>query len=232
MNRHLYGPQTGLPLGQLETRCRRYAFSVYGVYHNMMQMTAKIVDDELFLSALFVFRTALRNKGPAECRAFLEKTPIYLCNHWRICSPRGTASNCMAVPELAIDETDPEAPLFSRCHRVLRSCVWCPTDFETTVECLGDESPPGSGWRPGGGAWADQWVITIRSYQQYGSARSPYDWQWQAIASSCIPSRPVRQEMDGFYGSVRDRWWTGSLSIPPRKAPDGKTILQPNNAPM
>ncbi|KAI0470944.1 hypothetical protein GGR56DRAFT_121666 [Xylariaceae sp. FL0804] len=88
---------------------------------------------------------------------------------------------------------------------VYGSCDVCLTDYETTITRQARGGPEGTGAATanGGGIWS----LTITSYHQLGSCRSPYDPKWQAFAVERSRWRaPKRDEAAHPDGAVRQRW--------------------------
>lgn len=187
MNRHLWGAPSGLPLSNLQS----YILDFRGdanAPHWTQNWSAKIVEDELFLSA--VHKSVFYDDSIAVFRE--HGNSQYICPHIRTISRDGWYEE---IPELkSLDPDQPGAPFIPR--RILRSCSQCLTDIEITIarvqvcncsgnvygkvgrvimhcwgECGQRDTPHAAGWQ-----------VTIAAYHQVGSCRSPKDWKWRMLA--------------------------------------------------
>ncbi|KAI0903813.1 hypothetical protein F4823DRAFT_617218 [Ustulina deusta] len=142
MNRHLFGAPNGLPLDNLqdffmETRG-------FNIPPWTQDWTARIIDNELFLSA--VHNYVCYEGSPTALRALIDREVHFICPHVVTADPFG--SRVDEIRELKDPKLDPCHPppldsdgqkprldsSFIRCRDVLRFCSWCLTDFTITIE--------------------------------------------------------------------------------------------------
>jgi hypothetical protein len=85
------------------------------------------------------------------------------------------------------------------CRDVLGSCIFCATDYVTTLEKrnVGEarERTP------------EEWVLTVTAYHDLGSFRSPSDPKWEAFRQTVFNhTRPERETLGSLPGEVKMRW--------------------------
>lgn len=218
MNRHLFGAPNGLPLENLH---RRFVeFKVHDGRPWTQDLTAKIVDDELFLQAIHVFY------GPdsADFGTATGHQHHYICPHIITASPPGY--NFYGLGEIS-ELKDHRLHRLIPCRDVLQYCSRCLTDFQITIERVkGCERPLGTvPTTPQTGFVSDGnqvhrcyevephkspheagWQITIVAYHQFGSCRSPQDWKWKAFSRGVELFASRRNLV--FYppGAVIQKW--------------------------
>jgi hypothetical protein len=222
MNRHFWGRRHGHKLSMLD-------FGVPMVSEHVprctMKWTAKIVDGELML------RSEMRVEYPGRgLRLFLDYTPHGICKHNRLdatlnrCIPfmkssyqRGALGYLKQVEELSHgrhiwinglpptnvtwgDSGDPgTGPWFTLAGGALRSCQRCMTD---SVINLSQREPPAGRSEAEG-----DWVLTVRTWHDLGSVRSPADWKWAALVEDDPkPRREARDPAKSGKGAVWRKW--------------------------
>ncbi|KAI1109885.1 hypothetical protein F5Y14DRAFT_444367 [Nemania sp. NC0429] len=188
MNRHLFGAPNGLPLENLhrhivEYRCR-------GGRPWTQNLSAKIVDNELFLQATHSFYgpdSIAYGGTPGHQRHFI-------CPHIMTSIPPGYDWDVFdTISELK----DHGLHRLMPCQDVLHHCSRCLTDFQITIERVkicerslrAASMASQRGWVDDGTPIYDWyevveagWQITIVAYHQFGSCRSPLDWKWKALS--------------------------------------------------
>lgn len=217
MNRHLYGPEYGVPLQNLEA-ARNYP-SNYRFYWGRrsdvgwhQEWSARIVNDELFLRA----KHTIHDHHEHRLRHIIDTEFYGVCRHKTLNAP---LLSPLAPPHwFNRVPIDPAAPLFVECEESLGSCIQCLTDFTIKVRLR----------KPGDADHNTQidgrdWEITIIAYHQLGSGRSHLDWKWTSFsASNFRPSSPYGWLLEDHPpGMVMSRWlgWTskkgeGAFRVP------------------
>ncbi len=216
INRHFLGPLNGLPIEIFSVEP-----TLTGPLPWQEKWSARIVQDELFLSAT---RT-LNGSGWSEeaLRAALDYESREICDHIRTSVGLVFADSPFVKCPLGRSIYTPAGPsfdgfnkallrpsmiptvVFVPCHNVVESCGWCLTDYVTTVEKrLADTETQGCGKEQP----TAYWFITITSYHQLGSGRSPTDPKWEAFGKCFTTATNVtRRDMAASpLGAVRDRW--------------------------
>lgn len=85
------------------------------------------------------------------------------------------------------------------CREVLGSRIFCATDYTTTLEK--------TIIRKRRGLEQERWVLTIKTYHELGSCRSPSDPKWEAFRHQVsTDSEPGREALDPLPGEVRAKW--------------------------
>ncbi len=206
MNRHFLGPPNGLPINVLDAkldrtigglRCRRPGDPLPW----KEKWSARIVDDELFLSATRTLSGAGLSDGLL--RGIFDNELHQVCGHITISGrPRAILGPFHASALLL-----PPKGTFTPCRGLVESCPWCLTDCVTTVERrledwgeaegMGQEAPPRL-----------IWFITVTSYHRLGSGRCPTDLKWQAFGRTRKWDVLKMQRNLWAYppGSVRAMW--------------------------
>ncbi|KAL2169018.1 hypothetical protein VTG60DRAFT_6517 [Thermothelomyces hinnuleus] len=189
MNRHFLGPPNGLPLDKFEVKNTSYCRLRW-----REKWSARILKDELFLSGT---RTLSWIHGTdQELRDKLDNCLYSICSHvYTDKFARLTVS--------ALHTDSPSAGLIVPCRDAIGSCNQCLTDFDATVERRSIEIKDGKRKRVTG-----YWFITITSFHQLGSGRSPFDHKWQAFAGHRLWAfwRPSRDMTRYPQGAVREAW--------------------------
>ncbi|UKZ73609.1 hypothetical protein TrVFT333_001257 [Trichoderma virens FT-333] len=186
MNRHLYGPEYGIPLANLctEQSERRDLMTV------QCSTSAKIMDDELFLQRTYVLTVA--GGDVAEFRKCTGARDFKLCEHTSFFP--ATSPFRHSIPELLKKPATGGDGLVPCCEAP-GSCGLCLMDYDITIQPCADES----------------YRIVIRATHQVGACRSPRDWKW-ARFSECYrvhifyPSRPNRRGSAYRPGSLHKQW--------------------------
>ncbi|AEO57240.1 hypothetical protein MYCTH_94484 [Thermothelomyces thermophilus ATCC 42464] len=189
MNRHFLGPPNGLPLDKFEVKNTSYSSLRW-----REKWSAKILKDELFLSGT---RTLSWLHGTDQAlRDNLDNCLYSICTH--------VATNKSAKLTVSALHTDsPSACLIVPCRGAIGSCNQCLTDYDTTVERRSTEIKYGERKLV-----TEYWFITITSYHQLGSGRSPFDPKWRAFEGqgSWVSWRPSRDMTQYPQGAVREAW--------------------------
>jgi hypothetical protein len=175
MNRHFLGPPNGLPLESFDVKGRSPCFNPWKgrPLRWREEWSARILQDELFLSA----KRTLSSVGWTDerLRESLDQEWCQICGHVRtsLAMPSHTVN--------ALRRPSPEsAGFFAPCRDLVESCRQCLTDYTTTVERRRDDT----------GQTTESWFITVTSYYQLGSGRSPTDAKWEAFGPrmTCLPT--------------------------------------------
>ncbi|KAL7949954.1 hypothetical protein V8C42DRAFT_309064 [Trichoderma barbatum] len=186
LNRHLYGPEYGIPLANLCTEQSEHR----DVMTLRCSTSAKILDDELFLQRTYAL--TVTGGDVAEFRRHTGSRDFKLCEHTSLfpaASPfRQSIPQLLKKPPTGGDGLVP-------CREAPGSCGLCLMDYDITIQPCADAS----------------YSIVIRATHQLGSCRSPRDWKW-ARFTEChrihifYPSRPNRRGSVYGPGSVHKRW--------------------------
>ncbi|KAK4032270.1 hypothetical protein C8A01DRAFT_50912 [Parachaetomium inaequale] len=166
MNRHFLGSPNGLPLESFDVEASSTVFNPWQgrLLPWRERWSARILQDELFLSAT----STLSSAGWADetFRAALDHEWRQVCGHVR------TSSALPYHTVTALRHPSREyAGFFAPCRDFVEACGQCLTDYATTVERRrGDAKQP-----------TESWFITVTSYYQLGSGRSPTDAKWEAF---------------------------------------------------
>lgn len=186
MNRHLYGPDHGIPLANLcvEQSERRDMMTL------RCSTSAKIMDDELFLQRTYAF--TVTDADMAEFRRSTGARDFKLCEHTSL-FPAASPFR-QSIPELHQKPPTGGDGLVP-CREAPGSCGLCLMDYDITIQPLADES----------------YNIVIRAIHQLGSCRSPRDWKWARFTESCrihlfYPNRPNRRGSVYSPGTLQKRW--------------------------
>ncbi|KAI6093482.1 hypothetical protein F4821DRAFT_274094 [Hypoxylon rubiginosum] len=186
MNQHFYGG-AGLPLSTFNVTCR----PEYDDGRWSQKWSARIIDDELFLSAT---HTLNYRGSKGDFREIVNRSECNICAHvklnelWTIFG--GDVSGAEGTPA----RSWPRRNFLEPCGNVHHVCISCATDFTITVE---ERSEP------------ERWVLTIVTYHQLGSCRYPNDPRWVAFRGGrrfhSVPT-PLRDTFGIMPGSVREKW--------------------------
>lgn len=235
MNRHIFGAPNGLPLENLQKILLGPISRNIPLLPWAQVWSAKIIDDELFLSA--VHSCVLYEGSPTELRTGIDRCSYHICPHISTTSPFDfPLIGFEEIPELEAPSLDrshrPSSDVndlsFTACRDVARFCSWCLTDFTITIEWVGvRERLPGTapatarkmglGWKgdqirhwyeaePHEKPEAAGWQITITAYHQLGSCRTPRDWKWMALAPNLYASKIARDTTLYPPGTVMQKW--------------------------
>ena len=189
MNRHFLGPPNGLPLDifQLEN-------TSFGCIRWKEQWSARILEDELFLSATRTLHWSYVGADEA-LRNALDRNTYAICGHVEMSE----------FARLSIKALHPTTGLVVPCRDVVESCNKCLTDYDTTVERRWVKD----GWRKETRAC---WYITVTSYHRLGGGRSPSDAKWHAFAARGFRDLYTISRNMARYprGSVREMWKNGA----------------------
>ncbi|KAM7186182.1 hypothetical protein V8F33_011948 [Rhypophila sp. PSN 637] len=179
MNRHFYGPPNGIPLD-------RFQLQTTPVGQWREQWSARIIEDELFLSA-----TRTLSWTGRRVRDAVDKEDFGMCKHV-------FSANSSMLQQCAVDALHPTHNVFGSCHK-------CLTDYDITVEQT-ETSDQTSGNKDMRVCWS----ITITSYHRLGVGRSPTDRKWHAFATDTYgfwyPDALQRDEVRYPSGSVWQPW--------------------------
>lgn len=142
MNRHLYGPEHGIPLHQIETGVRTDHFrrEIYGKYGVDWDNSWR-ARDELLISGEYIM-----SHRQGDAKALLGFLSVYyqpVCAH--MCLSYGSSSwatHTYWIPELFMGMSSPDC--FRPCAGAVRSCPSCITDVDVYIEWQGDGSGTGS----------------------------------------------------------------------------------------
>lgn len=194
MNRHFFGARHGLPLSRLEVRASSTSSS--GSIKTQ-SWRSQIIAGELFLSAIYV----LSHKRNAVHQTWYDAAlgRIDICPHTRT---RSHWTDIRNMPALEYREENPFEPdnvlrltdgVIEE-HEASQSCSYCLTDIDIACESKSLEAR----------------VISITTYHQLGSCRSPGDWKWQVFTTPARECRkdglPKRVSQGHRHGEVRRAW--------------------------
>ncbi|KFA61248.1 hypothetical protein S40285_10461 [Stachybotrys chlorohalonatus IBT 40285] len=196
MNRHLYGPDHGIPLGNL---CLEHseARDVAAIH---CSTAARIWNNELFLLRTYAFTVDAAHA--AEFRRCTGARDFRICEHTSF-FPSSSVSR-QHVPELHRRQPgrtggDDLVP----CTDAPGSCGLCLMDYDITI------APAAVG---------SAWSVEIHAYHDLGGCRSPDDWKWARFTESSrphlfFPNRPNRRSSPYYPGAIKKRW-LGDLTEP------------------
>ncbi|KAI0969363.1 hypothetical protein F4678DRAFT_473973 [Xylaria arbuscula] len=206
MNRHLFGAPRGLPLDHLHRR-----FVELSPRSWTQDWSARIVDNELFLRAIHVFY----GQDSVCSGAAIGHEDHFICPHIMTAMPLGYKVYFIdEIPELKDHHDHRLIP----CRDILRSCPRCLTDYQITIErAEGCERPLRTtptihqkAWvsdgNPHEAPHAAGWQITIVTYHQVGSCRSPQDWKWKTLTFGLPLLKSPRSEGSYPSGAVIRKW--------------------------
>ncbi|KAL2134832.1 hypothetical protein VTI74DRAFT_10728 [Chaetomium olivicolor] len=143
LNRHLYGPSSGIPLENFEVSCLTHTYPSWSE-----RWSAKIVDDDLFLSST---RTLSYGSGYMKLLDGFYASKYKLCEHTLL---------------LDVPAVRPRPPYgMEPCTDVLGHCRQCFTDWAVTIE------KPQLTVR--GGFKQQLYNFTIVTYHRFPSNRAP-----------------------------------------------------------
>ena len=173
-NRHHYGEPVGLPLSALNATSVKQ-----GVW--TQSWSARIIDDELFLSATHTIDSCSLGGDPSLRSAIDQSGEYSICPH--------------VYPSTTIDalkRPQDTSNLFRECQDVHGSCIRCHTDYTTTIERKRNPKRFSSSWS-GRHTVNTGWVITIVSYYHIESCSSIYERGWNSTI--------------GKIGMAPSVWW-------------------------
>lgn len=237
MNRHYYGAPGGLALSVFDVVNR----SSYRQSRQFRKWSARIIDDELFLSSTHKIRF-LGAEG--DFRDLLDRREYQICTHtWTM--KRGVGfkeeEEAEKLPKSLLRLQDaydqrvrtgggdptircywynpPWGPsrtvnsfrlekstssmlqpkLLRQCRDVLGSCIFCATDYTTTLE----KRNVGHWWERG----QEEWVLTIVTYHQLGQGLTSADPKWKAFLTTYSSyAEPFRETLGSLPRSVKKKW--------------------------
>ena len=204
MTRHRYGEPFGLPLDVLNATSFIYRSRW------VQSWSAKIIDNELFLSATHT--TDSHDVGPRGLRSRIDRRydGYEICPH--------VSSDLVDGGIAALRKPTNSMEQFSECRDVVGWCRWCLTDYSTTIERMaasrGVVQNPWDRFRRNLSA---EWTITIVTYHQFGRCRDPWaSWKWNAIVGrTCSEGWGSSRMAMGYQlrpGSVRNKWLASEAS--------------------
>ena len=201
MNRHLYGASHGLPLRILE----HYSLQTDLSYGAILQTStkARIVNNELFL--LQDCKVWHRRGYAPDLRLSIDESMLEICQHLTVYKTESFSEH--RIPELERGARGPS--LFIACAASVGSCPTCLTDYSITITWRGKD---------------EGWFIHMLIYRQFGSCRSPFDWNWRHMAESYNRNQPRCLTEDP--GIVKHRWSQGDSGT---LGPIGKFVGRANN---
>ena len=191
VNAHLYGPAHGIPL---EAICVSHEEERDATIVRC-STAARIIRDELFIHRTYAFTLQASTvplfraeAGPGDFR-ICEHTPFF----------RSSSVYHQFIIELARRPAGAGEDGLAECEASRGACGLCLMDYDITIERI-----------HGGGEKA--WEVTIRTYHQVGSCRSPDDWKWARFTEKArppflIPEQPNRHEDFHPPGSVMQQWF-------------------------
>lgn len=159
MNGHLFGSQCGLPLSCLQVRDIRVEWPRELGYKWTHSWQARIIGNELFLSAVHIF----------SARGIVMVDP-----NAKIFGPEGThfspaiCRHCEAFPQMKIpvEKEDSRYEDVRKFDKIQGACEWCLTDWFFSITL---RPPNNSDWK------SVSWSITLTTYHRLGSCRDPND---------------------------------------------------------
>ncbi len=222
MNEHLYGAGHGLPLSTLKIIYRGDPER-----HWTLKWLAKVIDDELYLSVTHTLRfrgTAMElahilgksdheicaHVGTREHPSYTEQQVRDRLRHayqLRLSrfagpEPRNVWFNPKWGDSRSINCFRRQMKwcwLVEECREVSGSCVFCSTDYTTTLE----------GWKTKGTQDDGrlEWVLRISAYHGLGRCRSLFDLKWNTFLQRVVAySVPWRELLGPPPGAVKAKW--------------------------
>ncbi|KAI1485428.1 hypothetical protein F5X96DRAFT_660045 [Biscogniauxia mediterranea] len=160
-NYQLLGPQHGIPPSSLSYVTPTFVIMPYLEHVCRKEAwAAKLIGDELFLSATHkLFYDQVHAKA---LQSYLTSKSFYICKHMSVglYYRKGDNINLPAIDRNSATDSN---------YYSTGSCRFCSTDWDAAIEWIGA--------RHG-------WMVTITTYHDLGSCRSPFDRKWQAMARS------------------------------------------------
>jgi len=225
MNRHLYGPEHGIPLRNIEKRTRYY-FPSLGV-ERREYLRARIIDDELFIRMEI---TMEHLRGDTQVlRRFVDGCNVAVCLHLDTGNQDYSRLACLMIPtpkRIKHLAEEPTPGAFSPCEEALTRCKSCSRDVVTTIK-----------WR---GYRKQGWIVRVVAYTSLGKCRDQPDimasnygaWIYPAYyylirmdpTTSVRPPRPFTDSwLEDEKGVVVEERKTRTISLSTR-------YLRENNA--
>jgi hypothetical protein len=204
MTRHIFGDAHGPPIEQLN---HQYQFRhPYGADFSITYR-ARIINDQLLMSSEMVI---WHPKADSKLlRWSVDDLRYNICNHLHMDGVFGT----LRIPELRCEDRRPDD--FTPCVQSAKSCPNCMTDYCIDIVHLDGERKWFSGKTKRG------WVIKLSTYHQFGSLRSPSDWQWDSMRGfpSTKDKRRQAESSTCGVGMIRHLWSTADQAV---VRPDGE----------
>jgi hypothetical protein len=193
MNRHFLGSPNGLPLESFDVEASSTVFNPWQgrLLPWREKWSARIVQDELFLLATRTLSSA--GWTDETLRAALGQEWRGVCGHVR---------TTLALPYHSVNAlrrpSSRLAGFFAPCRDLVESCSQCLTDYATTVERRREDPEQTT----------ESWFITVTSYYQLGSGRSPTDAKWEAFGRRMtVVSYEMERDMVAYHrGAVKVVW--------------------------
>lgn len=187
MHHHRSGGTKGMPLQNLN---QTVAFATLPKerYKAIWRQdwSARIIDDELFLSA----HHTLRARNKAQLVRALDWAFYRICNHIRVMPPFQVYDSRCPARLLGMAKA---------CWEVPGSCTKCLTDYILSLER--PQEPERHSWR-------GKWRVSITTYHQVGGGMHPREWKWLAYTKSThwFDENLYRNLITYPLGSIRETW--------------------------
>ena len=156
MNRHLYGPEHGIPLRNIEKHTR-YKFPMLGV-ERRESLTARIIDDELFIRMEITMEHLRANTRVL--RWFVDGCNTAVCLHTDTGNQNYHRFTCLMIPtpeRIQYLTAEPTPGSFAPCEEAVTRCNTCFRDVVTTIR-----------WR---GYRKKGWIVRVVAYTSLGKCR-------------------------------------------------------------
>ncbi|KAK5993620.1 hypothetical protein PT974_07054 [Cladobotryum mycophilum] len=197
MNRHFYGAPCGLPLDIL--MMDRPICKLKGAGLLDQFTTAKIIDDQLFLTYTQKFTLKTANVSPEELWYIFCNSQLQICNH--VDYNRVTRPYNSLVEDTRVDPSANGKIAFPNTEDIRCGfCKHCLTDFEAILHKEG-----------GHGAGSEAWCsVTITSYHQLGRCRMQRNPEALGVFSKNESGMYIRDLILDAPGAIRNRWLDGT----------------------
>lgn len=196
INRHLYGPDHGLSLRDLEAGCVTPFFG--GEEGWRQEWSARIINDELFLRV----KHKIHGHHEQRLRQIIDTGFYLICNHTWLEAGHPEWPVALRTPSPGASDSDSLAgsvtePLFTECEESHGSCGICLTDYTVNVRLRTSNHQAGS----------RDWEIAVTSYHQLGEGRSHSDWKWTLFAGKTNSPPMLEAGSDSHLaGTVMAQW--------------------------
>lgn len=179
MNKYLFGPSHG---PSLETLSWKFSPKLHelSVCH---EKQARIVDGKLLL--LRTQKIAQLVPTSVTFKQYMERDSVKICQH---ISTSTLNDFTPRIPQLA-DTGRASAP-FKPCVDSQGSCARCMTDYTISIQ------------------YNPLWSVRVDTYQAFGQARSPWEWDWRVMADLSPDDLPRDLHPAGYCAGIIRHWWS------------------------
>lgn len=119
-------------------------------------------------------------------REYMEADSVKIREHISTSTMRGEFSP--RIPQLA--DTGQGSTPFKPCVDSQGSCARCMTDYTISIQ------------------YNSLWSVRVDSYQAFGSARSPWEWDWRVMNNLRLDDIPRDLHPAGYCAGIIRHWWS------------------------